>query len=110
MYWATVPMITSTLAANHDHRFGARRGATGRSGHVDGWMPPRYADVGQKGAAVKFWASTAFSPIGHYVPLARAAEEAGVHGLLMSDHIFYPQKLESPYPYSPDGTPIWDPS
>src|SRR4051794_2576791 len=73
-------------------------------------MPHRYADVGQKGAAVKFWASTAFSPIGHYVPLARAAEEAGVHGLLMSDHIFYPQKLESPYPYSADGTPIWDPS
>ncbi len=59
---------------------------------------------------MKFWASMAFSPIGHYVPLARAAEEAGVHGLLLSDHIFYPQKLESPYPYSPDGTPIWAPS
>jgi alkanesulfonate monooxygenase SsuD/methylene tetrahydromethanopterin reductase-like flavin-dependent oxidoreductase (luciferase family) len=27
----------------------------------------------------------------------------------MSDHIFYPHDLASPYPYSPDGTPIWPP-
>ncbi len=59
---------------------------------------------------MKFWASMAFSPIDHYVPLARAAEESGVHGILMSDHIFFPQKLDSPYPYSPDGKPIWEPS
>jgi probable F420-dependent oxidoreductase len=58
---------------------------------------------------MKFWASTAFSPPEHYVPLARAAEAAGVHGLLMSDHIFYPNALSSPYPYSADGSPIWAP-
>jgi probable F420-dependent oxidoreductase len=52
----------------------------------------------------------AFSPLDHYVPLARAAEEAGVFGILMSDHIFFPQKLDSPYPYSPDGRPIWEPA
>ena len=27
----------------------------------------------------------------------------------MSDHIFYPRDLSTPYPYSPDGTPIWPP-
>jgi probable F420-dependent oxidoreductase len=58
---------------------------------------------------VKFWASTAFSPPDHYLPLAQAADEAGVHGIVMSDHIFYPRDLSSPYPYSADGTPIWPP-
>jgi probable F420-dependent oxidoreductase len=45
------------------------------------------------------------------VPLARAAEEAGLYGILMSDHIFYPRVLNTPYPYSPyeDGRPIWEP-
>ena len=27
----------------------------------------------------------------------------------MSDHIFYPRDLSTPYPYSPDGKPIWPP-
>jgi probable F420-dependent oxidoreductase len=58
---------------------------------------------------MKFWASTAFSPPDHYLPLARAADEAGVHGIMMSDHIFYPADLASPYPYSPTGAPIWPP-
>jgi probable F420-dependent oxidoreductase len=58
---------------------------------------------------MKFWASTAFSPPEHYVPLAKAADDAGVHGILMSDHIFYPKDLSTPYPYSADGTPIWPP-
>jgi probable F420-dependent oxidoreductase len=58
---------------------------------------------------MKFWASTAFSPPEHYVPLARAAEDAGIDGILMSDHIFYPKDLATPYPYSADGSPIWPP-
>jgi len=60
---------------------------------------------------VEFWASTAFTPPEHLVPLARAADEAGVHGILMSDHIFFPKHRDSRYPYSPyeDGRPIWEP-
>ena len=60
---------------------------------------------------MKFWANTSFSPPEHNVPLARAAEEAGLYGILMSDHIFYPRVLNTPYPYSPyeDGRPIWEP-
>jgi probable F420-dependent oxidoreductase len=58
---------------------------------------------------MKFWASTAFTPPDHFVALAHALEAAGVHGLLMADHLFYPEKLDSPYPYSPDGQPIWAP-
>jgi len=58
---------------------------------------------------MKFWASTSFSPPEHYVPLAKAADDAGIHGILCSDHIFYPRDLTTPYPYSPDGSPIWPP-
>ena len=42
------------------------------------------------------------------MPLARAAEEAGFHGVLLSDHLFFPEKLHSRYPYSPDGKPGFD--
>ena len=56
---------------------------------------------------MQFWASTSFSPPEHYVPLAQAADDAGIYGMLQSDHLFYPQQLETPYPYSADGRPIW---
>ena len=59
---------------------------------------------------MRFWAQTAFSPPSHYIPLAKAADEAGIDGILMSDHIFFPRPLQSPYPYSPyeDRRPVWD--
>jgi probable F420-dependent oxidoreductase len=58
---------------------------------------------------VRFWAGLAFTPPEHYLPLARAADEAGIHGLMVSDHLFYPRDLASRYPYSADGKPIWAP-
>jgi len=58
---------------------------------------------------MKFWLSTAFSAPHQHVPLARAAEEAGIFGMTMSDHVFFPQQLRTPYPYTPDGKPIWTP-
>ena len=56
---------------------------------------------------MKFWVSTAFTPVDHYVPLARYCDEAGLHGLLMGDHQIHPRELQRPYPYSSDGKPIW---
>jgi probable F420-dependent oxidoreductase len=38
-----------------------------------------------------------------YVPLARAAEEAGFHAYTLPDSIAYPEVSESKYPYTPDG-------
>ena len=60
---------------------------------------------------MRFWASTAFTPPDHDIPLAKAADEAGIHWIVMSDHIFFPRQLQSPYPYSPyeDRRPIWEP-
>jgi len=39
-----------------------------------------------------------------YAPLARAAEEAGYHSMVIPDSICYPLHADSVYPYSPDGT------
>lgn len=41
---------------------------------------------------------------GHYLPLARAAEEAGFDGVAVSDSICYPQEASSKYPYNKDGS------
>ncbi|MFE3292035.1 TIGR03619 family F420-dependent LLM class oxidoreductase [Rhodococcus sp. NPDC059234] len=39
-----------------------------------------------------------------YVPLARAAEEAGFHGMSIADSVCYPKESDSVYPYTPDGS------
>ncbi|MDH3995226.1 MAG: LLM class flavin-dependent oxidoreductase, partial [Gammaproteobacteria bacterium] len=40
----------------------------------------------------------------HYLPLARAAEEAGFDGLAIPDSICYPLEASSKYPYNADGS------
>ncbi len=57
---------------------------------------------------MKFWQVLSFSEPEQLVALARASEEAGFHGVLLSDHLFFPGKLRSRYPYSPDGKPGFD--
>jgi probable F420-dependent oxidoreductase len=39
-----------------------------------------------------------------YLPLARAAEEAGFDGMVVPDSICYPEESDARYPYNPDGT------
>lgn len=57
---------------------------------------------------MKFWQVLSFSEPGQLVELAAAAEQAGFHGVLLSDHLFFPGRLESKYPYSEDGKPGFD--
>ena len=38
-----------------------------------------------------------------YLPLARAAEQAGFEGFVVPDSICYPEVSDSTYPYTPDG-------
>jgi len=40
----------------------------------------------------------------HYLPLARAAEAAGYHGITVPDSICYPREASSRYPYNDDGS------
>jgi len=39
-----------------------------------------------------------------YGPLARAAEDAGYHSMVIPDSICYPERSDSVYPFNPDGT------
>jgi probable F420-dependent oxidoreductase len=57
---------------------------------------------------MKFWQVVSFSEPEQLVEIARAAEEAGFHGVLLADHIFFPGELRSRYPYSADGKPAFD--
>ena len=61
---------------------------------------------------MKFWCATAFMDTRQLVKVSTMLDEAGYHGLMVSDHLVYPQKLVSKYPYSPheDGRPMWEPS
>ena len=58
---------------------------------------------------MKFWCATAFMNTTELVHIARLLDQAGYHGLMISDHLVYPRELQSKYPYSPhpDGRPIW---
>lgn len=40
----------------------------------------------------------------HYLPLAKAAEQAGYDGITIPDSICYPQQASSKYPYNKDGS------
>jgi probable F420-dependent oxidoreductase len=59
--------------------------------------------------AMKWVMSLAFTDPAQYVPLARAAEAAGFEAIALSDHVVHPEKILTPYPYTPDGAPRWQP-
>ncbi len=39
-----------------------------------------------------------------YIPLAKAADEAGYHSMTIADSVAYPYESDSKYPYTPDGS------
>jgi probable F420-dependent oxidoreductase len=53
---------------------------------------------------MKFVASVTMVDPHHYVPLARAAEDAGFDGVAVSDSVCYPRESDSRYPYTTDGS------
>ena len=53
---------------------------------------------------MKFMAGVAMVDSSFYVPLARAAEEAGFDDVAVPDSICYPEASDSTYPYNADGT------
>ena len=54
---------------------------------------------------MKFWMALAYVEPDQALPLAKAADDAGYHGITVSDHLFEPQHRRSHYPYSSDGAP-----
>jgi probable F420-dependent oxidoreductase len=53
---------------------------------------------------VRFSYAESMTDPSFYGPLARAAEEAGYHSMVVPDSICYPQHSGSRYPFSPDGS------
>jgi probable F420-dependent oxidoreductase len=56
---------------------------------------------------VRFAISTAFLPADQLVAIARRADELGYSALTMPDHVMDLEQLETPYPYTPDGSRRW---
>lgn len=54
---------------------------------------------------MKFWQVLSFTETDQLVDLARICEEGGFHGVFVSDHVVFPEKIASRYPYSEDGSP-----
>lgn len=59
---------------------------------------------------MKFACALAFNDPTHFLELARTADECGWDWFAVSDHVVYPEKIESAYPYAKDGKPYWSSS
>ena len=62
-----------------------------------------------KESPLRFVCSLAFAPLDQLLALARAADAAGFEAAAVSDHVVHPQKIATPYPYTADGAPRWEP-
>lgn len=58
---------------------------------------------------MRFCIGLGFSPLDHYVPLAKAADERGWDTICVSDHVVNPETITSVYPYTKDGGRRWEP-
>jgi probable F420-dependent oxidoreductase len=56
------------------------------------------------GAAMRFSYAESMTDPSFYAPLARAAQDAGYHSMVIPDSICYPREAESTYPYNPGGS------
>ena len=58
---------------------------------------------------MKFWSGTAFMKTAEMPAVARMLDDAGFHGLLVSDHLIYPKEMKTAYPGHESGKPFWSP-
>lgn len=58
---------------------------------------------------MKFYVSTAFLDTREAVEIAKAADDLGYHGMAVPDHVVNLETLQTPYPYTKDGSRRWEP-
>ena len=58
---------------------------------------------------MKFVLSTSFSTVAHLTKLAPVADTHGWHSMSFSDHVVNPAQINTPYPYTDDGSRRWQP-
>lgn len=56
---------------------------------------------------MKFVLSTSFSSVSHLTAIAPVADTHGWHAMSFSDHVVNPEKINTPYPYTEDGSRRW---
>lgn len=57
---------------------------------------------------LKYTCSIAMGPVDQLVELARCAEEVGFDAIALPDSLFYMETASAKYPYTPDGSRMWD--
>ncbi|HET6950270.1 MAG TPA: TIGR03619 family F420-dependent LLM class oxidoreductase [Acidimicrobiales bacterium] len=58
---------------------------------------------------MRFCQSLMYAAPDDWIELTRCAEDVGFDQVSLSDHVFYPDKLESSYPYTDSGRPMFPP-
>ncbi len=56
---------------------------------------------------MKFVLSTSFSTVAHLTAIAPLADTHGWHAMSFSDHVVNPETINTPYPYTEDGSRRW---
>lgn len=57
---------------------------------------------------MKYWISLVNTvEVDQFVAIAQKAEELGYEGITVPDHLAYPAKIDTPYPYTEDGKVWW---
>ena len=57
---------------------------------------------------MKFTLGVAMSPLDQLAGLARTAEECGFASIALPDSLFYMETAAAKYPYTPDGSRMWN--
>lgn len=57
---------------------------------------------------MEFSLPSVFLPVDQILPIAKAADEAGFTRIVLPDSLFYPEDQALDYPYTPDGSRMWD--
>ncbi|MDT5085878.1 MAG: hypothetical protein QOJ61_2921, partial [Mycobacterium sp.] len=57
---------------------------------------------------MKYTCSIAMGPIDQLIEIAKTAEEVGFDAIALPDSLFYMEKAEADYPYTPDGSRMWN--
>ncbi len=57
---------------------------------------------------MKYWISLVnTTEVNQFVDIAKKAEELGYDGIAVPDHLVYPTRIDTPYPYTADGKVWW---
>jgi probable F420-dependent oxidoreductase len=57
---------------------------------------------------MKYTVSVAMGPIEDIIEIAKSAEEVGFDAIALPDSLFYVEKQAADYPYTPDGSRMWN--